>query len=276
MYHSLIITTLQDYDVFGYVGEDITYNTAINTWDDWHLIPSTRPLVNPPTVKTQTIDVPGANGQIDLTENLLGYPLYNNRTGSWEFIVDNGHEEWYDLYSKIMASIHGHERIIILEDDPMWYYKGRLKVNSWKSEQHNSKITIDYDLYPYKRSRAYSDSEWKWDPFNLQTGVITQNLFGGQQLIGYKEIECDGKTMIFGTEPVVPSITLTQAEGATTNLRFTNNELHIDKRYTLSESDRHTYKFNDIVLTNNNGVNKCKFIFEGTGYLSIRFRLGRL
>lgn len=26
-----------------------------NTWDDWHLIPTSRPLVNPPSVNTHLI-----------------------------------------------------------------------------------------------------------------------------------------------------------------------------------------------------------------------------
>ncbi len=33
-----------------------------NTWDDWHLIPATRPLFNPPTVKTNMVNIPGGDG----------------------------------------------------------------------------------------------------------------------------------------------------------------------------------------------------------------------
>ena len=69
-----------------------------NTWDDWHLIPSTRPLFNPPDAKTHYVDIPGANGQLDLIESLTGYPLYENRTGSIEFYVANGYEDWAVLY----------------------------------------------------------------------------------------------------------------------------------------------------------------------------------
>ena len=43
----------------------ITFYTGtikLNTYDDWHLVPETRPLVTPPTQKTKYLDIPGANG----------------------------------------------------------------------------------------------------------------------------------------------------------------------------------------------------------------------
>ena len=59
----------------------ITFGTK-NTWDDWHLIPKTRPLVNPPTVKTNYVDIPCGDGVLDLTETLACRPVHNNRNGS--------------------------------------------------------------------------------------------------------------------------------------------------------------------------------------------------
>ena len=37
-------------------------NTAIHTYRDWHLIPTSRPVIEPPEVKTHIVDIPGANG----------------------------------------------------------------------------------------------------------------------------------------------------------------------------------------------------------------------
>ena len=64
--------------------------TNINTWVDWHLVPMSRPLVNAPKMKTCIVDIPGADGQIDLSTVVSGKPVYSNRTGSWEFMVQNG------------------------------------------------------------------------------------------------------------------------------------------------------------------------------------------
>ena len=49
----------------------ITIGTK-NTWDDWHLIPKSRPLVNPPSVKTNVVDIPGGDGALDLSTALSG------------------------------------------------------------------------------------------------------------------------------------------------------------------------------------------------------------
>ena len=47
-----------------------------NTWDDWHLIPTTRPLFAPPGVKKNIVSIPGGDGSLDLTEALTGRPTY--------------------------------------------------------------------------------------------------------------------------------------------------------------------------------------------------------
>lgn len=143
-----------------------------NTWDDWHLIPSSRPLFNPPTVKTNTVDIPGGDGVLDLSTALAGRPTYNNRTGSWTFYVENGFKDWSVLYSEIMVYLHGQTFKAFLEDDPGYYYEGRFSVNAWKSDKDYSQITIDYDVGPYKKDSSVVGSEWLWDTFNFETGVI--------------------------------------------------------------------------------------------------------
>lgn len=121
-----------------------------NTFDDWHLVPLSRPLFAPPSVKTTTISVPGANGTIDVSEILTGYPVYDNRKGSIDFTVLNGYGEWYERYSTISNILHGQKMRAVLEDELDYYYEGRFTINSWKSDKDRSKITIDYDVNPYK------------------------------------------------------------------------------------------------------------------------------
>ena len=156
-----------------------------NTWDDWHLVPETRPVINPPDVKTSYVDIPGGDGSIDLTEALSGYPSYNNREGSIDFIVVNDmyyqvdtHEEWYVIYSEIMNYLHGRKMYMILEDDRQYYYEGRFAVNEWKSDKNFSRITIDYNVEPYKWNLFSTIDDWLWDPFNFITGVIPSNYRG--------------------------------------------------------------------------------------------------
>lgn len=131
----------------------ITFYTGtikLNTYDDWHLVPETRPLVTPPTQKTKYLDIPGANGNIDLSDSLTGYPVFNNREGEWSFYVLNGFGEWQNRFSSIMMAIQGKRLKVVLEDDPNYYYEGRFRVSSWSSEQNWSKIKINYTVAPYK------------------------------------------------------------------------------------------------------------------------------
>lgn len=142
-----------------------------NTWDDWHLIPASRPLVNPPSVKTSYVDIPGGDGALDLTESLSGRAMYGNRSGSWDFYVDNDHQDWTVLYSQIMAFLHGQTMKIVFEDDLAYYYEGRFSVNEWRSEKSYSRIIINYALEPYKYF-IETDDKWLWDPFNFETGIV--------------------------------------------------------------------------------------------------------
>ena len=151
-----------------------------NTWNDWHLVSSSRPLVSPPSVKTHYVDIPGGNGSIDLTEAISGRPIFSNRTGSWNFIVVNSGQlvpnsdygKWYERYTAVMSYLHGKEFRAILEDDPAYYYQGRFTVESWSSAKGNSVLTIQYDLDPYKRNVYSANDRWLWDPFNFETGII--------------------------------------------------------------------------------------------------------
>lgn len=124
-----------------------------NTWDDWHLIPASRPLFNPPKVKTSMATIPCGDGMLDLTTTLSGRPTYNNRTGSWIFFVENGFKKWAVLYSEIMTYLHGQQHTAVLEDDPDYYYEGRFFVNEWKSEKDWSQIVINYNVKPLKKPR---------------------------------------------------------------------------------------------------------------------------
>lgn len=229
----------------------VTYGEK-NTWEDWHLIPKTRPLFNPPSLKENYVDIPGGNGVLDLTEVLTGYPVYNNRTGSHEYYVANGYQDWDVLYSEIMNYLHGKSLVASLEDDPTFYYEGRFTVNSWKSDKNWSTIVIDYNVYPYKRSFNTSDENWLWDPFDFETGVIneTNNI----------NIKGSGTITIIGLgEPVVPTIYLSAAMSVQFN----------GKTYELSSGNNVNP---NIVIKS--GQNTLKF--TGTGTVTITYRGGSL
>lgn len=227
-----------------------------NTWDDWFLIPSSRPVFNPPAPKTSYIDIPGSDGQLDMTEALAGYPLYECRKGSLEFIVDNWHREWQDLYSEIMDYLHGQTMRAILEDDPDHYYEGRFSVNQWKSEAVNSKIVIDYVVYPYKLDRYSSVEDWEWDTFNFESGIVRD----------YRDMNVDSELyvdVIGSRKPVIPAFVVETPDGNGMVVEYN------DAVYDLPDG---TTKTTSIVLRD--GDISLRFIGHGT--VSIDYRGGGL
>lgn len=144
-----------------------------DSWKDWHLIPTSRPVISSPSERTTFVTVPGRNGKVDLSWALTGKPIFENRTGSIEFYVDtNQWRGWHTAYSTIMKALQGSRMRVILSDDPSFYYEGMCWVDKWNSEERYSKISIQYDLYPYKKRVIFEENDWLWDPFDFENGVI--------------------------------------------------------------------------------------------------------
>lgn len=222
MYHSITIGKLETVDVID-SGLLRSYTKLVgkNTWDDWKLIPVSRPLVSPPSPNTKSVSIPGMNGSLDLSTLFTGYMTYQNRSGSWTFIVHNEYADyWQTLYTKIMEYLHGKSLVCSLEDDRDYYYEGLFTVNNWQSNRDWSRITISYSLYPYKRLIQATDEPWLWDPFNFETGVIRD----------YGTITVPGNgsatvRVIGAEEPIMPEIYSSSA-----NVSLTIN----GKTYSLS------------------------------------------
>lgn len=257
-----------------------------NTWNDWHLVPSSRPVFNPPSVKTKTLDIPGGDGVIDLTESLTGYPVYNNREGSIEFIVLNDycqlvttHEEWYEIYSNIMDYLHGQSMKAILEDDKQYYYIGRFTVNSWKSDKDYSKIVIDYSVEPYKWLANRLFETWIWDTFNFVTDVVPELIFGNIEVTA-TNTEYIFDRSLFGRAPVCPTFTVSTSNSAGIKIRFINTKLGIDYSTTLSDGvtqDPEIIFYGDSVTMYFQCIKgSTDDASEVTGYVSIDFQVGRL
>lgn len=202
-----------------------------NTWDDWHLVPSSRPLFNPPAVKTKFVDLPGASGIVDMSDSLTKYPVFNNREGSIEFYVMNDYWEWYDAYSTIMNYLHGKYMKAILEDDPEYYYIGRFSVNSWSSEKDYSKIVIDYNVKPYKFSvEGVLEGNWLWDPFSFETGIVPDSLFGNIPVSVTEPVTMEYNYIEYGEMPVRPRFIVSTPM----TMHFVNSTLNVDETVQLN------------------------------------------
>lgn len=323
MYHSLQIIP-DDVSIVGeikaqsdyHVWKDSSVDTimkamnGINTWDDWHLIPSSRPLIAVPQFKSEYIDVPGGNGSIDASTILWatpvytsggavesvtyqeGYPTFQNRSGSIEFYVMNDYGQWYNRYSDAMDYLHGQKVKLILEDEPDYYYRGRMTVNQWRSEKSWSKITLDYNFEPFKYELFTSLEEWLWDPFSFIDGVIRARYIdrnSGNVIIGpIRDVSLTGNNNGINVPisakgmPIVPTIIATcldssQAESNFLQIAKYKDGVKIAEHYiTPVDNQLHEYSFYDIRFRNEDAT-LLVIAASGTTYtVSVSYRGGRL
>lgn len=126
---------------------------GINTADDWHLVPTSRPAIAPPEVYTNYVDLPATDGKLDFSEYLTGKPVYKNRSGSLIFYAENDHGLWNKRRQTIMNYLHGKEMYMALIDEPDYYYKGRFKTSKpldSDGKTNWSTVMIEYELEPFK------------------------------------------------------------------------------------------------------------------------------
>lgn len=173
-----------------------------HSFDDWGLMLKNRPVISPPTPKTKYVDVPGADGALDLTKALTGYVQYNNRKITFEFVAMAGYAKWPAIYSDIMDAVHGQVVEIVFDDDPNYYYKGRVTVEDSNAENAAAEtLTITAEVEPYKMSKTldttysnltvstnrtvsvYCDSLMPTIPtFTLSAGMYGYVRFGGEMI----------------------------------------------------------------------------------------------
>lgn len=219
-----------------------------NTWNDWHLVPTKRPFIAPPTVNTKYADIPGRDGSLDLTTALSGKVTYTNRSGQLDFYIDNDFMPWQELYSTILNYVQGKNFKMVLEDDPYFYYEGRLSVPNYSPGSNWSQISLSYNLAPYKRLLDGATRYWLWDTFNFSTGVINQ--YSDIPISGETEVEVEGA-------PIIATPIITSSVGGITVAKG-------DNEVTLTQGDNWITAF-----TISPGSNTLTF--DGTGTVSIDF-----
>ena len=123
---------------------------SLHSFNNLHLILSQK-TIGTPEPKREVVDIPGGDGVLDLTE-FFGAVKYHNRQLSFEFSTMVPQSQFMDLFSQVQNALHGKKMRIILDDDPEWFYMGRITVSEWKAEKNIGKLTVDCDCEPFKQS----------------------------------------------------------------------------------------------------------------------------
>lgn len=218
-----------------------------NSWDTWHLIPTSRPSISAPEAKTNYVEVPGSNYKLDLSEALTNFPLYGNRSGSISFMCLDT-RPWKEIYESLLNSLHNKKMNVVLSDDPDWYYTGRITVGEWQTNKDYSTIDISYDFEPFKTA------------VNPTYVTIDENDFtedsGGRPLWRYMPENVSKLMQV--TSPIIWANGSVQ-EPFSQRMFFRNTEIS----YTSQNNFITTTKkvFDRVLLTNFTGDNYLYFTF---------------
>lgn len=153
--------------------DTVTFGTK-NSYTDFGLILSSK-SVSLPKPKTKTVEVPGADGELDLTDVLTDEVKYSNRKLQFTFTVIDHFNGWAARLSQVTNYLHGQKMKIVMDWDNQYYYRGRCEVNSFKSQKRLATIVIDVDAEPWKYEMNSLHQQWEWDDFNFINGVIQTN-----------------------------------------------------------------------------------------------------
>lgn len=213
-----------------------------HTWDSWHIVPTSKPIIAPAAQKRQTLDIPGGNGTLDVSRALTGYPVYNNREGEIEFVVvnDNNYETsllipnklvlmpWTELLSEMQDYFDGKELQCILDDDPDYYYTGYWSVSAFSNDEKGSIVTLKYSVDPYKYLIDSKRDKTKWT-----------NLEVGSNEVSYKFNKKD-----YGMKAVSPVIRVEAGSGSDgVSCVFINKNLNIKTTTVFPGSSTYSTPF---------------------------------
>lgn len=121
---------------------------GIHSHRDLNLIQQTVE-VDPAEPKLNLVEIPGADGAVDMTEQPAGRVTYNTRKITWTFALYPG-ENWDSKHRQVSNALNGRRCNITLDSDPAYYYQGRLSVSKHKVDGVLRQITVVAICQPYK------------------------------------------------------------------------------------------------------------------------------
>lgn len=222
---------------------------------DWEIYLAAKPEISSPSPKVLYVDIPGADGSLDMTESLTGEVSYYERTIRLEFVAIGHRERWNDLQSEIQDYLQGQNMQLVLDEDRYWYYTGRFKVKTWESHKGYASVTIEGLVNPYKYERTSSLEPWIWDSFDFEHGIIRD----------YRDLQVDGElTLIIPgrRKKVSPSFTV-HSNGNGLDVLYKGVTYHLPDGTSR-------------VVMLNLGTGEHVLKFSGNGTVSIDYRGGRL
>ena len=119
--------------------------------------------LSPPEPKTYTVDIPGGNGALDLTESLIGDTVYKNRKAEFTFHVIYI-EQFEKIKTEVSNFLHGRAYDFQMTMDPGYTYHGRFKVTGYSHKNYVNGIvgtilvSVEAEPFKYMEDQVFSVS----------------------------------------------------------------------------------------------------------------------
>lgn len=210
---------------------------------------------------------------LSMQENKL--TPYNSKTNSMRTLKEmNGSLlDWDQEYSTIMSYLQGEKRKIVLEDDPSFYYYGRVEVEEMSSDENYTTYSIKYDLDPYKKVRFSTghcgDKELLWDSIDFDANLDILGLSGINVSWG-DSFETGSFTTL--RRKIWPQLTVSSSSGNTTNniasvKIYENGSTKPNRTINFKAGTNNSTKINDFYL---NGLTATELVISNIEDLSKR------
>lgn len=125
------------------------YFDDVHSYDDLSLVLSEKDIP-PAKPKTTYIDVPGADGSLDLTES-HGEVKYKNRDCKFTFtMLPSDKADFEEKKTEISNLLNGKMCKITLDIDPDYYYQGRCTVDDYLQDRNLKQFVVSAQVKPYK------------------------------------------------------------------------------------------------------------------------------
>lgn len=234
-------------------------NEEFHTLDDWGLAIGNNNYIGEPQQHTDFISVKGRNGLLDISDALTGRPTYSSRAIQIQLGGIRQRENWDSVISDFRNKIEGKIIKLTFDNDPAYYWIGRCHIENFDRFRSLGTFTLSIpNADPYKYDVVAFNEDWLWDPFNFETGHVTDA--SEYDITGHTEI-----TLSSGLMPVSPTIIVTNINTFLTVQKYGDTRV-ID--LSLGENKIYSITVNDST--------ESTLIFEGNGTFSINYRGGSL
>ena len=179
---------------------------TFHTLNDWGCALGNNNYIGAPEMETTYITVPGRNGMIDASEAVSGRRIYKKRELSFELGAVNPRLSWDGIISNFRNNVNGRVCRLTLDNDIGYFWRGRVYVEDFDRFRDLGTFTLHVPVAdPYKYDVNSSAEPWLWDPFNFETGVITNT--GAVVIDGSGSVTINHGHMLTCPEIVVSDLT---------------------------------------------------------------------